>query len=112
MKRNPLKTGIILSFALCSLLVRAQPGNRVSLELGPVTVWLGEDQATAKQQIEAAGLHFDSSASRGQVIVLGANKLYSLHFDNAKLVYADREWFPNNGSEALPSVMDALASLV
>ncbi len=112
MRIKQLITRTILSFALCSPLVYAQPGNRVSLQLGTVTVWLGEDKATAKQQIEAAGLHFNSFASSGQVGVSDANNVYNLHFDNGKLVYADRTWLPDDGSNALPSVMDAFTSLI
>lgn len=102
----------ILSFALCTPFVYAQPGNRISLQLGTVTVWLGEDKATAKQQIEAGGMLFNSLPSSGQVGVADANNAYTLRFDNGKLVYADRTWLPDDGSKALPSVMDALTSLI
>ncbi len=112
MKSKQLITRTILSFALCSPLGYAQPGHRISLQLGTVTVWLGEDKATAKQQIEAAGLFFNSLPSSGQVSASDANNLYTLHFDNGKLVYADRTWLPDDGSKALPSVMDACTPLI
>jgi hypothetical protein len=107
-------TRVILLLAVCASSVLAQSGNRISLELGSVTVWLGMDKSVAKQQIEAAEMVFDSSASNGQVHAVDTQgkHLFTLLFENGKLVYADRNWLRDDGSNALPSVMDALASLV
>jgi hypothetical protein len=92
----------------------AQTSNRVSLQLGTVTVWLGMDKGAAKQQMEASGIYFpDSPDSNAQVIAmeLQTKRLFTLKFENNKLVYADRNWLRDD-SDVLPSVMDALTSLV
>ena len=57
-------------------------------------------------------MYFNSLASTGNVGVSDANHVYTLQFDNGRLAYADRTWLPDNGAEALPSIMDALTSLV
>lgn len=41
-----------MSFALWTSFVYAQPSKRISLRLGTVTVWLGEDIAEREAQIQ------------------------------------------------------------
>jgi hypothetical protein len=108
MKRRTL----ILLF-VCTSCAWAQSGSRVSLQIGTVGIWLGEDKATAKQQIEAAGMIFNATENKGQVMVVETvgKGVYQLQFENSKLVYADRNWLRDE-SKALPSVMDALAALI
>jgi hypothetical protein len=59
-----------------------------------VNVWLGEEKATAKQQIEAAGMIFNATENKGQVMVVETvgKGVYQLQFENSKLAYADRNW--------------------
>ncbi len=52
---------VLLIFALCASTVNAQVGNRVSLELGTITVWLGMDKAAVKLQVESSGMNIDES---------------------------------------------------
>ena len=86
--------------------------DTASLDLGTATVWLGEDESTVKQQVEAAEMLFNPTASNGGVLVSDASNVYTLFFDKGKLAYADRNWLRDDESKALPSVLDALASLV
>ena len=103
---------VLLILALCASTVNAQVGNRVSLELGTVTVWLGMDKAAVKQQVEARGMNYDDSSPNSVVVAdLQAKRVFTLQFEHDKLVYADRNWLRDE-SNALPSVMDALAALI
>jgi hypothetical protein len=104
---------VLYLVVLCSFSAFAQPAHRVSLQLGSATVWLGMDKLTARQTVEAAGMVFpDTQNSGGQVIAVDtvAKRIYTLKFESNKLVYAERNWL--NDSNALPSVMDALSSLI
>ena len=103
---------VLLIFALCASTVFAQVENRVSLELGTVTVWLGMDKAAVKQQVEANGMILDQSNPTNVIVVDAHNsRIFTLQFEHDKLVYADRNWLRDE-SKALPSVMDALAALI
>lgn len=103
----------LLIFALFTSSAVGQTGSRVTLDLGPVTVWLGMDRAAAKQQLETAGMKFipdESDTGRVQVLDQFAKRLYSLRFENNKVVFAERNWLSDEAN-ALSSVMDALTSL-
>ena len=103
---------VLLIFGLCASTVFAQVGNRVSLELGTVSVWLGMDKAAVKQQVEANGMILDQSNPTNVIVVDAHNsRIFTLQFEHDKLVYADRNWLRDE-SKALPSVMDALAALI
>ena len=102
----------LLLLTLCASTVFAQVGNRVSLELGTVTVWLGMDKAAVKQQVEARGMIFNPSNPTNVLVVdTQTKRVFTLQFEHDKLVYADRNWLRDE-SKALPSVMDALAALI
>jgi hypothetical protein len=102
----------LLIFSLCASTVFAQVGNRVSLELGTVTVWLGMDKAAVKQQVEASGMNFDQSNPNIVLVAdVQAKRVFTLKFEHDKLVYADRNWLSDE-AKALPSVMDALTALI
>jgi len=103
---------VLLIFVLCATTVFAQVGNRVSLELGTVTVWLGMEKAVVKQQVEARGMNFNESSPNNVIVAdLQAKRVFILLFVHDKLVYADRDWLRDE-SNALPSVMDALVALI
>jgi hypothetical protein len=103
---------ILLLFALCATTVFAQTSNHVSLQLGAATVWLGMEKAAVKQQVEARGMNFDESSPNNVIVAdLRTKRLFLLMFENSRLVYAERDWLRDD-SDALPSVMDALTSLV
>ncbi len=103
---------VLLIFALCASTVNAQVGNRVTLELGTVTVWLGMDKAAVRQQVESSGMNFDESNPKIVLVAdLQAKRVFTLQFEHDKLVYADRNWLSDEAN-ALPSVMDALAALI
>src|ERR1700684_2707728 len=105
---------LLCLLALCTSTALDQ-SSRISLELGSATVWLGMEKPTAKQKIETAGLLFsdDKPSPNGSVIAVDqqAKRIYTLAFENNKLVFADRNWLQDE-SAALPSVMDALSSLI
>lgn len=86
--------------------------SRISLQLGTVTVWLGEDKGSVKQEAEAAGMSFVPAAKSesDRVSVVSSDRVYTLAFEGGKLVYADRNWV-HEGSSNLPTVIDALGSL-
>ncbi|RZU39308.1 hypothetical protein [Edaphobacter modestus] len=111
-KDNQQMKSLVFLFALCTSTAFAQPEHRVSLQLGSATVWLGMDRVAAKQTIEASGMIFNSHDSDGQVTAVDvlAKRLFTLEFEKNKLVYADRNWL--HESDGLPSVMDALTSLI
>jgi len=103
---------ILLLLTLCSSTAFAQVGNRVSLELGSVTVWLGMDKAAVKQQVESSGMNFDQTNPNIVLVAdIQAKRVFTLKFEHDKLVYADRNWLSDEAN-ALPSVMDALAALI
>ena len=107
----PMKS-VLLILTLCASTVFAQTGNRVSLKLGTVTVWLGMDKAAVKQQVEAKGMYFDQSNPNSVIVAdIQAKRVFTLQFEHDKLAYADRNWLSDEAN-ALPSVMDALAALV
>ena len=107
--------------ALSATSAWAQSGDHISLKLGWITVWIGEDKVAVRQDAQAAGLYYTSNGLKGdrarleQVSITGEGTHephnYSLKFEDGKLVYADRDYL-HSESEALPSVMDAFASLV
>src|ERR1017187_1965595 len=83
----------LLLLTLCASTVFAQVGNRVSLELGTVTVWLGMDKAAVKQQVEARGMIFNPSNPTNVLVVdTQTKRVFTLQFEHDKLVYADRNW--------------------
>jgi len=103
---------IVALITLCACSAFAQSAARISLDLGSLTVWLGEDKAIVKQQTEAAGMTFVPNGKSGsdQVSVISGDRVYTLAFEGGKLVYADRNW-PHDSSSSLPTVIDALGSL-
>lgn len=108
-----MKSFLLLLLSI-TLTAGAQSGPKVSLSLGSATVWLGMDKATAKRIIEAASMIFpDDPSPNGQVLAVDvqAKRIYTLKFNNGKLVYADRNWLSGT-SNVLTSVMDALSSLI
>ena len=103
---------ILLLLTLCTSAAFAQAGDRVSLELGTVTVWLGMDKAAVKQQVESSGMNFDQSNPKIVIVAdIQTKRIFTLLFVHDKLVYADRNWLLDE-SKALPSVMDAVTALI
>jgi hypothetical protein len=92
----------------------AQSDRRVSLQLGTVTVWLGMDRVEVKRRVETFGMYFPKQPNPEKIVVVADLKeetSYALMFRDEKLSYATRNW-PYDKSNSLPTVMDALASLV
>ena len=107
----PMKS-VLLILTLCASTVFAQTGNRVSLEFGTVTVWLGMNKAAVKQRVETNGMNFDQTNPNTVLVAhIKAKRVFTLKFEHDKLVYADRDWL-HDEAEALPSVVDALAALI
>ena len=78
-RRESVMKSVLLILALCASTVNAQVGNRVSLELGTVTVWLGMDKAAVKQQVEARGMNYDDSSPNSVVVAdLQAKRVFTL----------------------------------
>ena len=104
---------LVCLFVLFASTATAQPDNRVSLQLGSATVWLGMDKAAAKRNIEAAGIVFSDkldSGGSGIAVDPRSKQIFTLKFENDRLVFADRDWLRE--SDVLPSIVDALTSLI
>jgi hypothetical protein len=90
----------------------AQPAlQKVSLEIGSATVWLGMPRQEVIDRCASAGLK-QMAADRNGVLFKSGEHIYSTQFKHDQLVFADREWISSeNGLDAFQSVMAALASI-
>jgi hypothetical protein len=91
--------------------------NRVSLDLGPVTVWLGMPKTEFLSVAKEAGYKttdfgVKEGAKENDVVMSSGEKItgtyYSLRFNKAGLLtYADRRW-PDDDKSPYEAVMGAL----
>jgi len=101
---------VIVGFLSLSSL--AQPAlQKVSLEIGGATVWLGMPRQEVINRCTSAGLK-QMTADRNSILFKGGDDLYSTQFKNGRLVFADRDWLPSkSGLDAFQTTLAALASI-
>jgi hypothetical protein len=104
---------LLLLLSIVALL--AQPGRtqsqtnqRVSLDIGSVTVWLNMSKAELVKKFSDAG-YVTTDLGNG-VVVGSARELHDFRFRNGRLVYAEVEWYRGNGEE-MDAVLGALGTL-
>ncbi len=109
-----MKRLLAMIFCLLAYIAQAQSQTqKVTLELGSVTVWLGEPKQKIFADFADSGLVLDD-AKDGMVFVhppkdyfTGA---YTMRFSADKLVFADRTWTVQ-GVEPIQAAVNAFASL-
>ncbi len=87
--------------------VRSQ-SNRISLDLGSVTVWLGMPQSDVLLQLQSAGYEVTGKGDSRTVLVGDSPEL--IGFKNGRLEYATREWY-TTGQDEMEVVIRALTDL-
>ena len=99
-------------FSVCILLSLPCSGQqKVSLEIGTVTIWLGMPRQDVVRRCADVG--YKQVFSDPQSILLqGGDGLYNTHFVGGKLVYASREWYSSDSDkDAFQSTVAALSYL-
>jgi hypothetical protein len=102
----------VVIVSLLSLSSFAQPASqKVSLEIGGATVWLGMPRQEVIDRCASAGLK-QMTADRNSILFRSGDDLYSVQFKNDRLVFADRDWLPSkSGLDAFQTTLAALASI-
>jgi len=102
----------VVIVGLLSLSSLAQPAlQKVSLEIGGATVWLGMPRQEVINRCTSAGLK-QMTADRNSILFKSGGDFYSVQFKNGRLVFATRDWLPSKaGLDALQTTMVALASI-
>lgn len=98
---------MISPLMLLSQSVRSQ-SNRVSLDLGSVTVWLGMPQSDVLLQFQSAGYEVTGKGETRTVSIGDSPAM--LGFTNGRLKYATREWYAS-GQDEMEVVIKALTDL-
>jgi hypothetical protein len=87
-------------------------GDRISLEVGTVTVWLGMTKEEAAKKFSNAG--YTVTAFSDGLLLDRAGSAHDAHiirFKNGRLCYADQEWLTGNNTDPLDAVLGALGAL-
>lgn len=102
----------VVFISLLSLSSSAQPASqKISLEIGGATVWLGMPRQEVVDRCTSAGLK-QMTADRNSILFKSGDDLYSTQFKNDRLVFATRDWLPSkDGLDAFQTTMIALASI-
>ncbi len=87
----------------------AQRHERVSLEIGAVTVWLGMSKEQALKKFADVGQEVVDTGD-GVLVKVGGDS-HDLRFKNGRLVYADREWYTGDKPDESDAVLGALRAL-
>ncbi len=99
--------------ALVSIPALAQSTEKVSLDLGSVTVWLGMPRQEVVNKCTAAGYKQYPPDDHQILFLDSGNHEYTTQFKSGLLVYADREWYTAKGDmDAFQTTMAAMGSLV
>ncbi len=98
---------VVSPLKLHSQTVRSH-SNRISLDLGSVTVWLGMPQSDVLLQLQSAGYEVTGKGDSRTVLVGDLPEL--IGFKNGKLEYATREWY-TAGQDEIEVVIRALTDL-
>jgi hypothetical protein len=91
---------------------RSQIADRISLEIGTITVWLGMPKAELRQKFSDAGYEI-SDMGDDSVAAIGKGRKEPPHlfdFKNGLLVYASVDWYMS-GADEMDAVIGALGAL-
>jgi hypothetical protein len=99
-----LMTAVIL---LSAVAVSAQTSQKVSLELGIVTVYLGEPKAEVVSACADVG--FKAVETYNGLAVSGGGTAYPVHIKNGRVTQAFRSW--SKGRDEVDALLGALATL-
>jgi hypothetical protein len=108
-----LIAGLVFLTALTTV---AQTRQKVTLELGSVTVWLGMPKADVLSACAAAGYRATEVKDNGDVFIsittgtARSDQVYAVKVRGGRVIYADREWYSSE-RDAWESVLGALATL-
>jgi hypothetical protein len=83
---------------------------KISLQLGNVTVWLGEPKDRVLAEFATTGLEITLRDNTALVHDQGYTTSYMLHFDSGRLSFADRTW-STEGVEPIQAVINAFSAL-
>ena len=98
----------VLSLSLTPYGLAQSSGDRVALDLGSVTVWLGMPQQEVLSKFEAAG--YRVQPVNETTMVLNGERVYDVKFTAGRLSYADRDWIGRD-VKAFDAVIGALGAL-
>ena len=85
--------------------------QKVSLELGSVTVWLGMPRQEVINKCASVGFK-QLVQDRDRLRFQSEDHMYTTEFKNGRLVYADRDWYSKkSGSDAFQSTIAALGTI-
>ena len=90
-----------------------QEAQKVGMEIGSVSVWLGMSKSEVVRRVSDAG--YKSQVDDSNVIIVGSNKsqsgvLGTTSFRSGMLIFASRSWF-QSGSNLMAAVIGALSAL-
>lgn len=101
--------GVILALAMLTAFPCAAQ-NRVSLDVGSVTVWLGMPRTEVLTRLTAAGYKI-TDVGNNWTIVDSFGSMHDLRFRDGKVIYADREWYVSKDTDEAEAVIGALGTL-
>ena len=82
--------------------------DKVALDLGTVTVWLGMPQQEVLSKFEAASYRVQPVTDT--TVVLNGERVYIVKFTAGRLSYADRDWMGKD-AHSIDAVIGALGAL-
>jgi hypothetical protein len=98
---------LLLPFALTA--DTAQVRDRLSLEVGTVTVWLGMTQEEAAKKFRDAG--YEATLAGNQLLLKSGSEAHVIWFKAGRLAFAEREWNTAYKVEQVDAVIGALGAL-
>ncbi|MFZ0739297.1 MAG: hypothetical protein WAM96_19530 [Candidatus Acidiferrales bacterium] len=87
---------------------QSSPDDRVSLDVGSITVWLGMSKTDVVKKFSNAGYEITDLSSG--IIAHNSREFHDMRFKSGRLVFADLEWYSSN-SEEIGAVVGALGAL-
>jgi hypothetical protein len=100
--------GVILALALLTAFPCVAQ-NRVSLDVGPVTVWLGMLKSDAIKKYSEAGYKV---LDNGDALMLSSNgNVTLLIFQHNSLIFASRDWSVGESPDEAQAVIGAVSAL-
>lgn len=115
--KSLIVTCLMVTIATCALgglpVAEAQAVSqhpKVSIDLGSVTVWLGMTQTEALLQFQSAGYKMLGDGTTARKDFQDGNQVYTVWFNNGKVVCAEREWY-SSGKDEMDAVLGALAAI-
>jgi len=98
---------LLLPFVLAA--DTAQVRERISLEVGTVTVWLGMTQEEAAKKFRDGG--YEANLAGEQLLVKSVSEAHVLWFKAGRLAFAEREWNTAYKADQVDAVIGALGEL-